>query len=191
MARTRSQAGKHAKTKGSSNERFLAKSFEKWWGIGKFVRTPASGGWQKLTGLQKALQEENSDSLMTTSSGDVQATDGLFPFHLEAKKQECWTMEGVFDSPKCPVWKWWKQAVDECIPEKKPMLIFTRNRVSQFCMLKFADIPNFVVLQPKAIIYRDLCIIRLKDLFELTDREYWIGPQNKDHKSNGQSQPKE
>jgi len=166
--RTKAQAGRFAKTKGNANERFVAKRFQNWWGFGTFVRTPSSGGW----GNKKEFKTE----------GDVVPEDKLFPFHLELKKQENWTLEGLF-SDKCIVWKWWNQARTECTPPRKPMLVFTRNHMPQFCVLKLADIPNFVVLKEKSFVYRDVCILPLEDLFKCTDREYWTTP--KKEKSNG------
>ena len=177
MKRTQAQIGRSSKQKGNSNEREVAKILDGWWGVGKFSRTPSSGGWG------------NKDEFNTC--GDVISSDTSFPFHVEIKAREGWVLDHLLISEKSAIWKWWKQTTDECQAHLKPLLIFKRNHIPFFCMLKLANIPDVVVLEKKALIYGELCVILLSDLISLTDRAYWLSsPKEKEAKINGNKKSK-
>lgn len=117
--------GKGSKVKGSSYELKIAKKFSEWWG-GKFNRTPGSGSlhW-------------GSDQRV---AGDIVPPQGLtFPFVIECKKHEGWTMDHVLLDIGDPR-KWWKQVVtDARSVGLVPMLIFSRNRAKDFVMLPYSE----------------------------------------------------
>lgn len=117
--RTHEQAGKLAKSKGNSYERKIAKLFSEWWGeVKSFRRTPMSGGWSK-----------------SRATGDI-ICPSEFPFDIECKHHKDWELIQLLKSPeKCKLMKFWKQAVDECRPNKKPMLIFTKNNQPDLVMV--------------------------------------------------------
>jgi len=94
-----------------------------WWG-GNFSRVPASGGlhWK---GDQRV-------------AGDIIPPIGMdFPFVIECKKREEWSMEHILldiGQPK----EWWKQVVEDGRRVKRtPLLIFSRNRAKDFVMIPY------------------------------------------------------
>jgi len=118
---TRSKAGKKAKRKGGAFERKIAKSLSNFWGA-TFHRTPASGG-SPLKG----------DYNM---AGDLCTSDADWKFHVECKNQEALAkLHTIFTSRKSAVWKWWKQTTEECPADQVPLLVFTKNRIPEFCMI--------------------------------------------------------
>lgn len=124
MTSIRSRAGKKAKRKGGTFERKVAKSLSNFWGV-TFYRTPSSGG-SPLKG----------DYNM---AGDLCTSDEDWKFHVECKNQEALgKFHTIFTSRKSAVWKWWKQTTEECPTDQIPLLVFTKNRIPEFCML-----PNY------------------------------------------------
>lgn len=71
-------------------------------------------------------------------AGDLLHSRAVGPFllNVEAKKQEHWEMDGLFN-PKCPVWEWWEQcrAQADRVGEY-PLLIFSRNRRKDYVLLE-------------------------------------------------------
>jgi Holliday junction resolvase len=124
--------GKGARDKGSGYERTVAKKFSEWWG-GSFSRTPGSGSlhW-------------GSDQRI---AGDIVPPQGMdFPFVIECKKHEGWTLENVFLNTGEPK-SWWQQVVTDARRVKMvPMLIFSRNRAKDFIMLPYSK-PLYNYLQ--------------------------------------------
>lgn len=115
--------GKYSKNKGSGYELKTAKFMSAWWG-GNFSRVPASGGlhWK---GDQRV-------------AGDIIPPIGLdFPFVIECKKREEWSMEHILldiGQPK----EWWSQVVtDGRRVDRTPLLIFSRNRAKDFVMIPY------------------------------------------------------
>lgn len=118
----------HGRNKGATFERKIAKQVSVWTGV-EFKRTPMSGGWNK--------------------SGDITPKDPKamidFPFSIECKNQECWSVPAFFG---CRKWKnapkaisaWWKQCEDDSVKHKKiPVLVFTQSNQPVFCMLNISD----------------------------------------------------
>jgi hypothetical protein len=105
-----------------------------WWGIlepgADFTRTPKSGGWHASGEYDMA--------------GDLMTKARLFPFCVEVKFRERWTMENVLAGKNSPVWAWWRQAckdAEKSDPKRVPMLWF-RQRSSEWSVLvprKFID----------------------------------------------------
>lgn len=117
--------GRGARQKGSGYELKIAKEFSKWWG-GQFSRTPGSGSlhW-------------GSDQRI---AGDIVPPQGMdFPFVIECKKHEGWTLENVFLNTGEPK-DWWSQVVTDARRVKLiPMLIFSRNRAKDYIMIPYTD----------------------------------------------------
>ncbi|QDP43138.1 hypothetical protein Goe24_01130 [Bacillus phage vB_BsuM-Goe24] len=126
MKRWRINIAKKSKTKGSSYELKIAKLLTSWWGGGNFSRVPASGGLHWGTDQRVA--------------GDiVPPPEAEFPFVIECKKREEWTMDHILldiGQPK----DWWAQVVNDARRVKLvPILIFSRNRAKDFIMLPYTS----------------------------------------------------
>lgn len=116
-SKKRVAAGKKAKRKGNSFERHVARQLEKWWGYGKFERTPSSGGWSN-----KGSREEFN------ACGDIVTTADDFLFTVECKNSENWVLDDLIHSDgNSKLHKWLKQAVEETPDGKIPMLVAKRK----------------------------------------------------------------
>ena len=115
-----------SRTKGSNYELKLAKALSAWWGY-SFHRTPNSGAWSST--------HEGTDS----QAGDITTPpEAMFPFVVEAKNHEGWTMESYFLTHADPI-SWWSQVVADAERVKKvPMLISHRNRSKSFVSLPYS-----------------------------------------------------
>lgn len=128
-------AGRRSKRKGASNERDLAKKFEKWWGTeDKFARTPSSGGWG---------QKVNREAFK--AYGDVTTTATDFPFCLEFKKDESFDLSQLLTGAKSPIYRWWKQTIEETPTGLVPFLVIGKNHY-----------PHIAVFQVKYMIKANL-----------------------------------
>lgn len=116
-------SGKKSKRKGSSFELKTAKQFQEWWGKGEFCRSPGSGGW----GRPQHKQGFNA-------SGDIITTNRDFPWCIECKHQEGWTLDQLLLNEGCIIWSWWDQAKDETPDDLEPLLIFKKNRQEPMVM---------------------------------------------------------
>jgi hypothetical protein len=59
-----------------------------------------------------------------------------WPFGVEAKKWEDWSLDGLFTNGKM-LWGWWRQAKEVCEEHSlTPMLIFSRNYFPNYYMLQ-------------------------------------------------------
>lgn len=116
--------GKKSKVKGSTYELKIAKLLTSWWGAGTFNRAPASGA------LHWGRDQRVAGDIVAPPEAD-------FPFVIECKKREEWTMEHILldiGQPK----EWWAQVVtDARRVEKVPILIFSRNRAKDFIMIPY------------------------------------------------------
>jgi len=115
----------NSRTKGQSAERKLVKLFSTWWGS-DFFRTPGSGAF-----ATKGFAGIDTSSM----AGDLVTTDSTFPFCVESKKVEGWTLEQILTSNKTKIHAWWEQTVRECPPDKVPLLVFTKNHSPIYCMI--------------------------------------------------------
>jgi hypothetical protein len=117
--------GKKSKTKGAGYELKVAKFLSSWWG-GNFSRVPASGG------LHWGSDQRVAGDIVPPPEAD-------FPFVIECKKREEWTMDHVLldiGQPK----DWWEQVVEDGRRiNKTPMLIFSRNRAKDFIMIPYEE----------------------------------------------------
>jgi hypothetical protein len=115
--------GKKSKTKGAGYELKIAKFLSSWWG-GNFSRVPASGG------LHWGSDQRVAGDIVPPPEAD-------FPFVIECKKREEWTMDHILldiGQPK----EWWQQVVEDGRRiNKTPLLIFSRNRAKDFVMIPY------------------------------------------------------
>jgi len=112
----------NVRDKGAVAERFIAKKLEEWWNIVepgcKFMRSPGSGGWSTPT-----IRSEFK------AHGDIITTAHRFPFTIEVKRREQWTLKQVTNPrPSGPVWDWWIQAQKDARNANAiPIMIFRKN----------------------------------------------------------------
>lgn len=60
-----------------------------------------------------------------------------WPFAVEVKKREGWELDGMFTSPKWPVWAYWRQAHEQAATARLyPLLVFRRARRMTCAMLE-------------------------------------------------------
>jgi len=145
----------NARTKGGTFERKVAKKMSKWTGV-TLRRTPMSGGWNK-TGDITPLEPEDMVS---------------FFFSVELKNNEVWLMSDLLKgvNRKNGIISWWKQCAHDCEGKNKiPLLIFTKNREDEFCMMRSK---NFDLLlgddfEGRKFGYKKFYIFLLKDLLKM------------------------
>lgn len=107
--------------KGNKAELEVARILEPWWRrlerTAVFVRTPRSGGWTQGRDLFDAR-------------GDLMCKGApLFPWLVEVKRREKWTLQNFEDGKPCPVWGWWEKASDDAVKAaRRPMLWIRHNR---------------------------------------------------------------
>lgn len=109
--------------KGQSYMREVCRKLERWAGC-RFVPRPTVvaplDGW--------------------AVKGDVAHDASVdFPFVVEIKKIEGWELDGAFESPKWPVWKWWEQCLSQAASRESahPLLIFSRNRRKSYVLTRW------------------------------------------------------
>jgi len=114
--------------KGKTAERKLVPLFAAWWGS-EFFRTPESGGMS--TRLTRLLKIDFSKF-----AGDIVTLDETFPFCVESKKVEGWTLEQLLTSDKTLMHGWWDQAIKQTPAGKIPLLVFTKNHAPLYAMMR-------------------------------------------------------
>lgn len=115
---------KNSRAKGGNAEREIAKLLGEWWKA-EFARTPMSGGF-----ATKSFRNDWS------AEGDISTPDKTFPFSVEVKRREGWTLDHILTAEKSPIWEWWQQAVDQSSDTgRQPLLIFRRNHQPWMYML--------------------------------------------------------
>ena len=111
----------NSKQKGNRYEKNVADFFEEVSGV-PFSRTFASGGQNQ--------------------KGDIVPVGYDWPFVVEIKNRESWSVEH-FWTLKGPVWDWWKKLQSEAkLVQKKPMLVLKKNRFPALVMFNFGDVPQ-------------------------------------------------
>lgn len=133
--------------KGKGGEREVATLLQQWWGQlepgTKFVSTPKSGGW-----LHNAEFEV---------SGDVVTTAELFPFSVEVKRNEQWSIERLLAGKASPVWGFWKQCQNDAAKvSKEPMLWFRKNRKPWMVMLREEYVFEVQGVKKPDVVYRGI-----------------------------------
>jgi hypothetical protein len=108
--------------KGPVGEREVCKLLRAWWQRLEpnvvFERTPRSGGWR---GQLSAELRARGDVMVSPWS--------RFPFCIEVKRREAWSVREFEAGRASPVWSWWNQAaVAARETGLEPMLWFRHNR---------------------------------------------------------------
>lgn len=91
----------------------------------EFIRTPQSGGWstRRVRGNYRV-------------AGDISATSGSWPFTVEVKRREKWTLTTLVAGRPSPVWGWWEQCCKAANEELGiPMLWLRRNKMPWMVLL--------------------------------------------------------
>lgn len=120
-------SGVNGHAKGGRGEREVAHIIEPWWRklepSTEFVRTPQSGGWGKHQGHKVAAH--------FAACGDVMTTAAQFPFCVEVKWRERWSIDNLLDSKPTPPWEWWRQCIASAVEQANsvPMLWLRKNRL--------------------------------------------------------------
>ena len=110
--------GKYSKDKGSAFERKIAKILSEAFGV-ELVRTPMSGGWGRLE-----------------TKGDLVTRDD-FPYHVECKKREGWTLDCLLSGKGDKKLEgWWAQTKEQCPENKIPLLVFSKNFAPTYVRIK-------------------------------------------------------
>jgi hypothetical protein len=138
IAKVESDRGrKNSRVKGNRGELDVAKAFSMW--CGEMVkRTPGSGGW--------------GGAAEFGTTADLVCKKKAFPFHIEVKHREGWTLDdlvtGAREEHDKSIVQWWMQCLTSCPADsdleytKVPMLVFRRNRQPWLVMVRNDDVKN-------------------------------------------------
>ena len=115
-----------SRAKGRRAEREVAALLAEWWGIlepkCEFKPTPLSGGWGGRDGGAHVRAHFKA-------SGDLMTTAGEFPYTVEVKHRESWSMANLVAGKRTPPWDWWIQSQRQATEEGGvPLLWFKKNR---------------------------------------------------------------
>lgn len=119
--------------KGKNYERTIARELSKWCGF-ELIRTPMSGAWPGTSG--DILPKNRSQ---------------FFPFLVECKKVEGWTMEQIM-SGNGLFSEWVEQVYAEMERDRAMghdcesfLLIFSRNRKPDYIATRYADVSGWIL----------------------------------------------
>ena len=126
-----------SRDKGGRGESQAAKLLKKWWGS-EFAKTPKSGGFH----TKKFREDWNA-------AADIVTPDETFPFSVEVKWWEKWSLDQILTAPKTPIWDWWEQAKRDTPEGQYTLLMFKKNRQAFFAMTRIE--PNHTVYQQEFI----------------------------------------
>lgn len=125
----------NSKQKGARGEREVCKLLFDYWSPFEpkvdghdltFKRTPMSGGWSHGKGRETF-----------GTAADILTNSKTFPWAVEIKHRESFSMDNVEKGKKSPVWGWWKQACRQANEmNKEPMLLFRKNRMPWHLMAR-------------------------------------------------------
>lgn len=115
-----------SREKGSRAELEVANMIKLWWNAYEptalFIRTPLSGGWQTNTGAAAYFN----------ACGDLMTTSQTWPFCVEVKHREGWSIDFFLKGKDGPPWRWWEQCVEAAQKQNHvPMMWMRRNRIHQ------------------------------------------------------------
>lgn len=157
----------NGRNKGATAERKLVKLFATWWDAA-FFRTPGSGAF-----ATRGFMDED----LSNMAGDLVTSDKTFPFCVESKKVEGWTLEQLLTSEKTHMNKWWEQTVRESPDGKIPLLVFTKNRAPIYVMIRRIDVGALQrqLLYPRfeTVVNGDDVLIFTLDCLLTTDKVLW------------------
>ena len=117
-----SAKNRNNRSRGSANERRLAKLLSNWWirnGVKyDFLRTPQSGGSKLKDGFDMA--------------GDITTNAPDWPFHVEAKREAAWDiLQLITGVSGGRIMAYWKQASEDCPTGKTPFVIMSHPQGTQ------------------------------------------------------------
>ncbi len=119
MAKRRS-----AREKGKKLEKDTGILLGNWWRGQPFPRSHGSG----------SSKIECADGLV--EAGDLHVPSD-FPFCVECKNQQAWSLLAVLEGSCGLFKKWWKQTVDEAeIARRLPMLVVSKNTFGMYGVIK-------------------------------------------------------
>lgn len=135
-----------SKQKGNGGEREVAGLLAPWWHEKvlldgepvRFVRTPMSGGWAYGASFK--------------ASGDIMTNAPSFPFSVEVKRNEGWSLKVLLDGKPSPVWAFWRQCQHDA--EKtgaEPMLWMRQNRRPWFVMMRKRYVTSLKLPAPDVV----------------------------------------
>lgn len=130
---------KNSRAKGRRGERDVAKLLAKWWRKvdpkTEWKSTPCSGGWGGRDGGKHVRAHFKA-------SGDLMTTSTSFPFTIEVKHREAWSMRNLVAGRATPVWDWWIQAQNQADEEDGiAMLWFRKNNFPWLVAVEPAFLP--------------------------------------------------
>lgn len=110
-----------SRPKGSRAELEIAKLFALWWQQLEpgcvFARTPGSGAWGR--GAARADFK---------AGGDLTTTAKRFPWCVEVKRREGWSLPVLLAGRASPVWDWWEQTTTAATEGNlAPLMVFRKN----------------------------------------------------------------
>ena len=118
-----SAQGKKSREKGVAFEREMAIAFTSWWGSA-VRRMPLSGAYGAEWNL----------------AGDLMFVTP-FPFYVELKKRENWSLAHLMHEERGPVPGWWRTASAEALlAGQRPLLIVARNRREPLVLFRGRDV---------------------------------------------------
>lgn len=128
----------NGRRKGNAAELQVAQHVQFWWRRlelsdqatpdgeqAEFIRTPQSGGWstRRVRGNYRV-------------AGDISSTSDSWPFTVEVKRREAWTLTNLVAGRASPVWDWWEQTAKAAVEESGiPMLWLRRNKMPWMVLL--------------------------------------------------------
>lgn len=150
-----------ARAKGKEFEKTTGEVVGKWWCGISFPRAHGSGSATTLQCKHQAVEGQ-----IFHHSGDLYVPDG-FPWSIECKRQEGWSIEQLFEG-KCPhvFSEWWEQCCrDADLTRRWPLLIMKRDHRKPLIMVETDspfDLSRFI--HNRTIIQRDgeavlLCLL--------------------------------
>lgn len=147
----------NSRSKGVRGELEVAKILKEWFAPiapdAEWVRTPCSGGWGGHCETNQRARAE------LKASGDIMCTYPDFPFCVEVKRGESWSLTRLINCRSSPVWKWWRQCQREAEEiHRVPMLWFRHNRESWYVMipLEFATHVRGIGSPFRAFLYAEM-----------------------------------
>jgi len=112
----------NSRAKGADNEVQIAKKLSFWWGEEKSFKRR---GFLLLSQARFKGKQEESDLIYPER----------FPFSIEAKKVEGWSLEQNFTG--MGLMDWWDYTLERVDIGKSPMLIFNKNFLPHLCAIPF------------------------------------------------------
>lgn len=114
----------NSRAKGKRGELEAAHLLADWWRPLepeiKFATTPNSGGWST-----PAMRGEHA------MAGDLMTKSKRWPFSVEVKREENWSLQWLLEGKSCKPWAWWLQCTKAADEESKvPLLLFRKNSSS-------------------------------------------------------------